>query len=62
MNPPKTEKENEIASHIATGEHATKKRYVKPEARFERVFETMALSCGKTGPTNASCRTNRQAS
>lgn len=23
------------------------KLYLKPEKRFERVFETMALSCGK---------------
>lgn len=27
---------------------AKKKPYVKPAFRSERVFETMALSCGKT--------------
>jgi hypothetical protein len=43
-------------------EHAPKKPYEKPEVRSERVFETMALSCGKTGPTNFACRTNRNAS
>jgi hypothetical protein len=25
-----------------------KKPYTKPEFRYERVFETMALACGKT--------------
>jgi len=39
-----------------------KKPYVKPEVRHERVFETMALSCGKTGPTSTSCYFNRRAS
>ena len=31
-------------SKIASG---SKKPYQKPSFRFERVFETMALSCGK---------------
>jgi hypothetical protein len=26
----------------------TKKRYQKPVFRYERVFETLALACGKT--------------
>ena len=35
---------------------ATKKKpYQKPTYRSERVFETMALACGKAGPTQASC-------
>ena len=32
-----------------------KRTYLRPEVRFERVFETMALSCGKLaggGPGN----------
>jgi len=28
-----------------------KKPYIKPVFRFERVFETAALSCGNTSPT-----------
>ena len=32
----------------ARGPAATKKPYSKPEFRYERVFETMALACGKT--------------
>lgn len=37
-----------------------KKPYVKPAFRHERVFETMALACGKISATQASCRTNRR--
>lgn len=33
-----------------------KKPYVKPEFRFEKVFVTTALSCGKTS-TEGQCRT-----
>lgn len=43
-------------------ESGKKKPYSKPEVRFERVFETMALSCGKTSPTQAQCRFNRKRS
>ena len=39
-----------------------KKPYDKPAFRFERVFETMALSCGKVSPTQGGCVHNRQAS
>jgi hypothetical protein len=37
-----------------------KKPYKKPSYRYERVFETMALSCGKVGPTEFQCRFNRR--
>jgi hypothetical protein len=37
-----------------------KKPYLKPDFRFERVFETMALSCGKISPTEFQCRFNRK--
>ena len=39
---------------------AAKKPYVKPSFRHERVFETMALACGKISATQLSCRTNRK--
>ena len=39
-----------------------KKPYKKPEFRYERVFETMALSCGKVSPTEFQCRFNRKTS
>jgi hypothetical protein len=34
---------------------ATKKPYEKPGFRFEQVFVTSALSCGKVNPTQGSC-------
>jgi hypothetical protein len=37
-----------------------RKPYEKPDFRFERVFETMALSCGKIGPTQSGCQSNRK--
>lgn len=37
-----------------------KKPYHKPSFRYERVFETMALSCGKINPTEFQCRFNRK--
>jgi hypothetical protein len=39
-----------------------KKPYRKPAFRFERVFETMALSCGKAFSTQQNCRGNRKLS
>ena len=41
---------------------AVKKPYQKPEVRHERVFETMALSCGKVQTTQGSCHFNRKVS
>jgi hypothetical protein len=40
----------------------TKKSYTKPGFRFERVFETQALSCGKVHSHTGQCKTNRKAS
>ncbi len=37
-----------------------KKQYQKPAFRFERVFETMALACGKIQATNFQCRFHRK--
>ena len=39
-----------------------RKPYTKPSFRFERVFETLALTCGKRSPTEFLCRHNRKAS
>jgi hypothetical protein len=48
----------------ATESKATpgRKPYQKPSFRFERVFETMALSCGKVDPTQKHCHYNRKVS
>jgi hypothetical protein len=37
-----------------------KKIYQKPEFRYERVFETMALACGKISPTSQFCHKARR--
>ena len=39
-----------------------KKLYQKPAFRYERVFETLALSCGKIGSTTIQCQVNRKTS
>jgi hypothetical protein len=35
---------------------ATKKSYEKPAFRFEQVFVTSALSCGKVNPVDSNCQ------
>jgi hypothetical protein len=37
-----------------------KKAYVKPAFQHERVFETMALACGKVTGTSGQCNSNRK--
>jgi hypothetical protein len=44
----------------AEGKSLVKKPYQKPEVRHERVFETMALACGKVQTTQGSCHFNRK--
>ena len=39
-------------------EKKVKKPYTKPSFREGRMFETMALSCGKIGPTSTQCKIN----
>lgn len=39
-----------------------KKPYHKPAVRYERVFETRALTCGKVQVTQGSCHYNRRTS
>jgi hypothetical protein len=43
-------------------ETAVKKPYQKPGVRFERVFETSALTCGKVQTTQSGCHQNRKTS
>jgi len=39
-----------------------KRTYQKPAFLHERVFETMALACGKISSTQAQCKHNRKRS
>jgi hypothetical protein len=47
-------------SESVSGATKPKRPYVKPDFQHEKVFETMALACGKLGPTQAQCRFNRR--
>jgi len=38
----------------------TKKPYQKPAFRYEQVFETMALACGKVNATQSQCKFNKK--
>lgn len=42
--------------------HAARKPYQKPAVRFERVFETSALTCGKVQTTQGQCHGSRKTS
>ena len=44
------------------GQQAVKKPYQRPAVRYEQVFETRALTCGKVHTTQGSCHFNRKAS
>jgi hypothetical protein len=57
--------ESESTSRVtsgAEGKRTVKKAYQKPEVRYEHVFETMALACGKVQTTQGQCAHNRKAS
>jgi hypothetical protein len=50
------------AANPSGAQPTAKKPYQKPEFRFERVFETRALSCGKVNVTQQQCANNRKSS
>jgi hypothetical protein len=54
-----SEQTNRLQSGAA-GEQAAKKPYHKPEVRYEKVFETSALTCGKVQTTQGQCHSNRK--
>lgn len=43
-------------------QRSAKKPYRKPAVRYERVFETQALTCGKVQTTQSACHSNRKTS
>ena len=57
-----TQKSAGEEKNTGTSPRAAKKPYLKPEFRFERAFETMALACGKIRGNQALCRFNRKSS
>jgi len=54
-------KSNVIAS-AQEARSRPKRPYHKPAVRFERVFETSALACGKVQATQSQCHHNRKSS
>jgi len=44
----------------STPQKSAKKAYQKPSFKHEKVFETMALACGKISPTQQSCKSIRK--
>jgi hypothetical protein len=50
----------ETAEKTTSTGSARRKPYEKPAFRHERVFETMALSCGKMQGTQGQCHQNRK--
>jgi hypothetical protein len=57
MSRPEGDREREPA---AVETERTKKPYRKPEFVREQLFETMALSCGKTNPVIGQCKAVRK--
>jgi hypothetical protein len=59
-----TEKSKETGKDIEEpkGPSKPKRIYVKPALQYERVFETMALACGKVSASQGQCRFNRKIS
>jgi hypothetical protein len=47
-------------AELAGSATKSKRPYKKPDFQHEKVFETMALACGKLSPTQAQCRFNRR--
>ena len=47
---------------IGEAQRPAKKPYQKPAVRYERVFETSALACGKMQSTQWQCKINRKRS
>ena len=58
MNTNSKDQKQRLASNETKS--VTKKPYVKPEVRHERIFETMALTCGKVQTTHGACHFNRK--
>jgi hypothetical protein len=56
-----TRNDQSAKKHDCTASSAKSRRpYTKPAFQHEKVFETMALACGKLSPTQAQCRFNRR--
>ena len=57
MIDPESEK---LGQRSDVGAKPKKRPYQKPSFKWERVFETSALTCGKVGTTTPECKFNRK--
>jgi hypothetical protein len=57
-----TQKNQPSAERKNAPRSPAKKTYSKPEFRYERVFETLALACGKVHANQGQCRFNKKRS
>jgi hypothetical protein len=55
-----TQNPNDREGQTRSTEKPKPKPYTKPSFRFESVFETMALSCGKVNVSQLGCHLNRK--
>jgi hypothetical protein len=55
-------RENERGEAPPQTQQKRKRPYHKPAVRYEKVFETRALTCGKVQTTQGSCAHNRKTS
>jgi hypothetical protein len=53
-----TDKRTPCEKQPARDAGKAKKLYQKPAFRYERVFETQALACGKIAPTQSTCHSH----
>ena len=58
------DRDRKTAAPSTEVEHPARERkpYVKPAFRFDRIFETTALACGKVTVTQGQCKLNRKVS
>ena len=54
--------EKEVSQRVPKSCVGGKKPYQKPSYHHERVFETMALACGKISPSQLQCKSARKSS
>ena len=59
MTDPESEK---LGQRSDVGAKPKKRPYQKPSFKWERVFETHALSCGKVGATTPECQFSKKTS
>jgi hypothetical protein len=57
-----SEEEKNSRNVQPSSDHTAKRPYNKPVVRYERVFETSALTCGKVQTTQSGCHQNRKTS